>query len=551
MHRRSIALVSALLVLGVTMPAQQLPGYGAPIALADAQAVLAAARAAAVANQWQMAVAIVDPGGHLVAFERSDGTQFASVDIARDKARAAAAFRRPTKAFEDLVAGGGAGVRMLALPGVMPVEGGEPLIVDGAIVGAIGVSGGTSAQDGNVARAGASRLSGASSGVTSRPGAETQAAAAPWWKQGQPPEMRDSPLQPHTPAGTPTALADIPIDRLRVPQGFQVEVWAHGVLNARSLALGEKGTVFVGSRLAGNVYAIVDRGGRREVKTIASGLTRPNGVVVRNGALYVAEVSRLVRFDDIEARLDAPPPPVVVLDGLPNDEPHGWKSLALGPDRKIYFAIGAPCNICASPPPYAQIVRVDPDAAKPALEAVALGVRNTLGMDWHPESRELYFAENGHDWMGEDRPEDELNRAPKDGIHFGFPHCHQGTLPDPQLAAGRRCAEFTAPVMTLGVHVAPLGMRFYRGAQFPSAYRHDVFVALHGSWNRERKRGFAVMRIASPSSRTPRAEEFLSGFLQGETFWGRPVDVLELRDGSLLVSDDWNGAIYRVSYRGR
>ncbi len=386
------------------------------------------------------------------------------------------------------------------------------------------------------------------------------AAQVPFWRQGQPPELVDSPLAPHTAPSTASAADAIPISKLRVPAGFRVELWAHGMANARSLALGESGTVFVGTRSAGDVYAVVDRDGRREVKPIATGLHRPNGIAIKDGDLYVAELSRILRFDAIESRLDAPPMPAVVFDDLPNDEAHGWKSLSVGPDGKLYFGIGAPCNICASPAPYATIVRLDPRERR--LEIVASGVRNTLGMDWHPETGVLYFTENGHDWMGDDRPEDELNRAPRDGLHFGFPHCHQGDIPDPTLGAQRRCAALTPPVLTLGPHVAALGMRFYRGTQraspkrlreggFPREYRHNIFMALHGSWNRTGKRGFAVMRVTLSPTGPPRYSEFLSGFLDGDQFWGRPVDVLELRDGSLLVSDDWNGAIYRVSYAQR
>lgn len=379
--------------------------------------------------------------------------------------------------------------------------------------------------------------------------ASTQIAAqVPFWRQGQPPELADSPLEPHTAPTKAAAAGSIPVSKLRVPPGFRAEIWTHGVANARSLALGESGTVFVGTRSAGHVYAVVDHGGRREVKTIATGLHRPSGVAVKDGALYVAELSRIVRFDAIDAHLDAPPAPAVVIDDLPRDEAHGWKSLTLGPDGKLYFGIGAPCNICASPEPYATIARVDPRT--PTLEIVASGVRNTLGMDWHPETRELYFTENGHDWMGDDRPQDELNHASRDGLHFGFPHCHQGDLPDPTLAAGRGCSQFTSPVLTLGPHVAALGMRFYRGAQFPREYRHNIFMALHGSWNRTQKTGFAVMRVTLSPTGWPQYSEFVTGFLEGDRFWGRPVDVLELRDGSLLVSDDWNGVIYRISYEG-
>lgn len=535
----SISLV-AMLLIGVSLArtlAQDAPvAYGSPISLADARRVLSAAEKEASANGWKMVFAIVDSGGNLVLLERMNDAQIGSVAVAQQKARAAVAFRRPTKAFEDMVADAPAGLRILGLEGVVPIEGGIPLTVNEQVVGAIGVSGGTAVQDGQVARAGAAAL------------VAQAGSGSEWWRQGQPPAIRDSPLRPHTAPAAAAPAAAIPVHKLRLPPGFRAELWAHGLPNARSLALGARGTVFVGTRFAGAVYAIVDRGGERVVKTVATGLHRPNGVAFRDGALYVAEVSRLLRFDDIESALDRPPAPRVVLDGLPRDEAHGWKSLALGPDGKLYFGIGAPCNICPAPDPYAQIVRFD--VRTRTLETVARGVRNTLGLDWHPETGDLYFSENGHDWMGDDRPEDELNRASSDGLHFGFPFCHQGDLPDPAHAGGRRCGEFTPPILKLGPHVAALGMKFYRGRQFPPEYRHSIFVALHGSWNRTEKTGFAVMRVALPASGPPISSEFVTGFLDEERFWGRPVDVLERPDGSLLVSDDWNGAIYRISHEG-
>jgi glucose/arabinose dehydrogenase len=532
-----LLLIVPSLVLATTAATstQDAPSYGPPISLAVARRVLAAAEREAATNQWRMALAVVEPSGMLVTLARMDDTQLGSVEVARQKARSAAMFRRPTKVFEDIVTGSLGGARILALEGAVPIEGGVPLTVGGRIVGAIGVSGGTSEQDGRVARAGAAAL-------------QEQPAPAPFWIQGRPPEMANSPLQPHTAPMTATAPDAIPVAKLSVPAGFRVELWAHGMPNARSLALGESGTVFVGSRFAGNVYAVVDRGTRREVKTIATGLHRPNGVAFKDGALYVAELSRISRFDKIEQQLDSPPAPAMVFDDLPREEAHGWKALSLGPDGKLYFGIGAPCNICDSAPPYATIARIDPRA--PKLEIVASGVRNTLGIDWQPRTRDLYFTENGRDWLGEERPQDELNRAPQDNLHFGFPHCHQGDIADPQFAAGRHCNEFIPPELTLGPHVAALGMRFYRGTRFPREYRGNAFIALHGSWNRAEKQGFAVMRV--DLSRTQAAySPFLTGFREGDSFWGRPVDVLELRDGSLLVSDDWNGAVYRIWYAGR
>ena len=372
-------------------------------------------------------------------------------------------------------------------------------------------------------------------------------AAQDWWRQGQPPHLVDSPLRPHTRPPTARAAAEIPVGKLRLPPQFRAELWASGLADARSIARGERGTIFVGTRFAGSVYAVVERGGTRIVRTIATGLHRPNGVAFKDGALYVAEVSRVLRFAGIEDRLEAPPAPTVIFDQLPNDEPHGWKSLSIGPDGWLYFGIGAPCNACVPPYTHASIVRLDPETR--VLETVALGVRNTLGMDWHPASGELYFTENGRDWMGEEQPEDELNHVPHKGLHFGFPHCYHGTLVDPQFAFGHVCAEFQPPAATLGPHVAALGMRFYRGKMFPPAYRHRALIALHGSWNRSRKIGFSVVQVTVGSD-AAEVEPFVEGFLEGESFWGRPVDVEQLPDGSVLVSDDWNGAIYRIVYGG-
>jgi glucose/arabinose dehydrogenase len=280
---------------------------------------------------------------------------------------------------------------------------------------------------------------------------------------------------------------------------------------------------------------------------VARELDTPNGVAVREGALYVAEISRILRYDAIEDRLRNPPPPVVVTDALPQDRHHGWKFIAFGPDGRLYVPIGAPCNICEREDPrYASITRMNPDGS--GFEVYARGVRNTVGFDWHPQTKELWFTDNGRDLMGDDVPPDELNRAPTPGLHFGYPHCHGSAIPDPEFAKGRPCAQFTAPVRTLGAHVAALGMRFYRGGMFPAEYRGDVFVAEHGSWNRSRKVGYRVMRARLDGSTARSYEPFASGWLKGEEEWGRPVDVLEMPDGALLVSDDKAGAVYRITY---
>jgi glucose/arabinose dehydrogenase len=306
----------------------------------------------------------------------------------------------------------------------------------------------------------------------------------------------------------------------------------------------------------GNVYAVVDRnkdGKAEEVHTIASGLRSPNGVAWKDGALYVAEISRVLRFDGIDDKLASPPKPVVVTDAYPKDGHHGWKFIRFGPDGKLYVPVGAPCNVCDEKNPiYASITRIvvpqgGPQGGQP--EIVARGVRNTVGFDWHPKTRELWFTDNGRDWLGDDAPPDELNRAPKAGLHFGFPYCHAGTIADPEFGKARPCSQFTPPARTLGPHVAALGMRFYTGTMFPEAYRNQIFIAEHGSWNRSQPLGYRVTLVRLQGDKAVSYEPFAQGWLEGGEAWGRPVDVEVMPDGSLLVSDDRAGAIYRITYK--
>jgi glucose/arabinose dehydrogenase len=354
-------------------------------------------------------------------------------------------------------------------------------------------------------------------------------------------------LAPVAPPPIPLAADKFQLDKLTLPKGFRIEVYASGLANARSMRWGDKGTLFVGTRLVGNVYAVVEKGGKREVKTIAKGLHRPNGLAFHKGSLYVAELSKVWRYDNIEDNLDNPPKPVLVSDKFPADEPHGWKFIAIGPDNKLYVPVGIPCNNCLPPDTHGQIRRMDLDGSN--VEVVARGVRNTVGFDWHPVSKELYFTDNGRDWVSEDMPQDEFNRVTKTGQHFGNPFCHQGDFPDPELGWGRSCSEFVKPVALLGPHTAALGMRFYTGNAFPKQYRNAAFIARHGAWNRTVKLGGDIVmatfnKDGSVKSITP----FLTGFLQNNSYIGRPVDVLVSKDGSLLVSDDYAGAIYKVSY---
>jgi glucose/arabinose dehydrogenase len=342
----------------------------------------------------------------------------------------------------------------------------------------------------------------------------------------------------------------LPLNTIKLPPGFQISVFADNVPNARQMALSPGGVLFVGSREAGKVHAIVDhnRDGKADkVYTIASGLTMPSGVAFRGGSLYVAEVSRVLRFDDIEAKLAKPPRPVIVNDRFPSDRHHGWKFIAFGPDGLLYVPVGAPCNICEPDfHRYANIMRMQADGS--ALEVFAKGIRNSVGFDWHPETRELWFTSNGGDDLGDNVPPDELNRSPKKGMHFGYPYCHGGFIPDPKFGNKHKCSEFIAPEVKLGPHVAALGMRFYRGGMFPAEYKNRIFIAEHGSWNRSDKVGYRVTTVVPGSGRY---EVFAEGWLQGEQAWGRPADVLTLPDGSLLVADDRAGAIYRITYKAR
>jgi glucose/arabinose dehydrogenase len=351
-------------------------------------------------------------------------------------------------------------------------------------------------------------------------------------------------------AVSPFALAeDLPLDKIKLPPGFAIEVVAR-VPNPREMALGARGTLFVGTMEVGKVYAVALKpDGPPTVRTVASGLVRPVGVAFRDGALYVSAVSRILRFDDIESRLDNPPQPVVVNDKLPRDTHHGWKFIAFGPDGKLYVPVGAPCNICEPDPDrYAIITRMNPDGS--GFEVYARGLRNSVGFDWDPRTRELWFTSNGRDWLGDDSPPDTLNHAPRPGLHFGYPYCHGGSIADPEFGKKHPCSEFVPPAQNLGPHVASLGMRFYTGTAFPATYRNQIFIAEHGSWNRSKKIGYRVTLVRVENNRAVSYEPFATGWLQGETAWGRPADVLVMPDGSLLVADDLAGAIYRIRYRG-
>jgi glucose/arabinose dehydrogenase len=342
------------------------------------------------------------------------------------------------------------------------------------------------------------------------------------------------------------------LDKIKLPPGFSISVYAE-VPNARSLTVSPSGTVFVGNRSADNVYAVTDSnkdGKADKVFTLVTGLNTPNGVAYKNGHLYIATISSILKLENIESNLANPPKPLTVYDKLPTEKHHGWKFIAFGPDGKLYVPVGAPCNICERKEPvFSSITRMNDDGS--GFEVFAHGIRNSVGFAWHPFTKHLWFTENGRDMMGDDIPGDELNTAPTPNMHFGYPYCHQGDTPDPKLGAGKKCSDYTAPVQVLDAHVAALGMRFYTGNQFPAEYSNQIFIAEHGSWNRSEPSGYKVSLVnIDANGKSMGRTDFATGWLQpnGKVL-GRPVDVEVLADGSMLVSDDYSGVIYRITYK--
>lgn len=370
-------------------------------------------------------------------------------------------------------------------------------------------------------------------------------------------EKKETPAEIISEDGSYPALthyaSTLPLDSLTLPEGFTISVFAE-VKDARSLAISPSGIVFVGNRDGDKVYAVQDIDGdfRADKKwVIDSGLNQPNGVAFKDGDLYVAEISRILKYENIESKLGTNPDSIVITDTYPTDAHHGWKYIAFGPDGKLYVPVGAPCNICEPENEiYATITRINPDGT--GREIFARGIRNTVGFTWHPVTNELWFTDNGRDMMGDDVPPCELNHAPRAGMHFGYPYCHGGTIKDPEFGGKRLCSEFEAPVQALNAHVAPLGVKFYTGTMFPETYHNNLIFAEHGSWNRSKKSGYKLSFVKIKDNKTSEGyETFASGWLNETTqkVWGRPVDVLVLPDGSMLVSDDYAGVIYRVSYK--
>ncbi|WP_239451608.1 PQQ-dependent sugar dehydrogenase [Elioraea rosea] len=381
--------------------------------------------------------------------------------------------------------------------------------------------------------------------------AYAQQQQVPAWAVGREGSGMSPTLAPHAPKLTVTPENELPINDLRVPDGFKIEVWAHGAPGARMMAVGDRGTVFVGSRVIGRVYAISDEGGQRRVRIIAQGLKQPNGIAFKDGALTVIAINQVLRWEGIEGKLDNPGQPTDLTSAfnLPPEEHHGWKFAGFGPDGRLYTNVGVPCNVCEfDRDRYAILVSFRPDGSDRRIEA--RGIRNSVGFDFHPATRELWATNNGRDWAGNDVPEDTLHRVRRSGEDHGFPFC-VGDWNDPAVPR-RACSEFEQPAAKLGPHVAALGMRFYRGTGFGAEYENQIFIARRGSWNREKKSGYdVVVAKLDGQGRVTGIQPFLTGFLDasGEKFTGRPVDVQQLQDGSLLVADEQLGAIYRISRR--
>ncbi|HJS37585.1 MAG TPA: PQQ-dependent sugar dehydrogenase [Burkholderiales bacterium] len=375
----------------------------------------------------------------------------------------------------------------------------------------------------------------------------------PAWHQGKPPAMADSKLAPLAGRMTETPASEIPINKVKLPKGFAVEIWATGMPGARAMARGEKGKIYLGTRGIGRVYEVTDEGTRRTTRVVVDKLVQPAGVAMQGGTLYVMAINKVLRFDGIEGNPGVAPVDLTDKFDLPPEQHHNWKYIAFGPDGKLYVPFGAPCNICEPPKEYAQIRRYNADGS--GKEVIATGVRNTQGFTWHPKTGELWFTDHGRDWMGDKGPEDELNRMTKAGLNFGYPYCHAKGVLDADFKKADGCKGVTLPVTTMGPHAAAMGVIFYTGSMFPKEYQNTMFVARKGSWNRTVKLGFDVVNVRpSKDGKKASVKPFMTGFLEdakAAKFWGRPAYLLQMPDGSVLVSDEQLGAIYRISYAGK
>jgi len=380
--------------------------------------------------------------------------------------------------------------------------------------------------------------------------APAAAAPPPAWKQGMGADMANSTLAPLAGKMTVTPASDIPINKLKLPPGFKIEVWATGMPGARAMALGDNGKVYIGTRAIGRVYEVTDNGKERTSRVVVDKLVQPAGVAFNNGSLYVMAIDKVLRFDGIDKNASVTPVDLTAIFNLPPEQHHNWKYIAFGPDGKLYVPFGAPCNICEPPTAeYAQIRRYNPDGS--GMEVLATGVRNTVGFDWHPTTKQLWFTNHGRDWMGDNTPNDTLNLISKTGLNFGFPYCHQGNLPDNVITKANACQGVEQPIALMGPHVATMGIKFYTGNMFPPEYKNAALIARKGSWNRNQKVGFDVVMVkAGNDGKNPKITPFITGFMNpaDQSFWGRPAYLMQMSDGSMLVSDEQLGAIYRVTY---
>jgi glucose/arabinose dehydrogenase len=377
------------------------------------------------------------------------------------------------------------------------------------------------------------------------------AAVPQAWEQGRGPAMKESTLAPVPGKLTVTPADQIPISKLQLPPGFKAEIWATGMPGARAMARGDNGKIYIGTRGIGRVYELSDNGATRTSRVVVDKLNQPAGVEYRNGSLYVMAIDKVLRYDGIANNPAAAPVDMTAAFNLPKEQHHNWKYIRFGPDGKLYVPFGAPCNICVQGAEYAQIRRYNADGS--GMEVLATGVRNTVGFDFHPITKELWFTNHGRDWMGDNTPDDTINRLQTAGANYGFPYCHAGSIADPDIKKADPCAGVTKPVALMGPHTAVMGVHFYTGTQFPAAYRGAAFVARKGSWNRNTKSGYDVMMVrANPDGSVAQVTPFITGFMDASnnSFWGRPTYMTQLPDGSLLLSDEQLGAIYRISYSG-
>ncbi len=380
-------------------------------------------------------------------------------------------------------------------------------------------------------------------------GAAASAPVKEMWQQGRDAAQAASPLAPLAGKLTVTAPDAIPLNKISLPPGFKVEVWATGMPGGRAMAQGDNGKIYMGTRGLGRVYEVSDNGNARTSRVVIDKLTQPAGVAYRNGALYVMAIDKVLRFDGITTNPSVAPVDLTAAFNLPKEQHHNWKYIRFGPDDKLYVPFGAPCNICEQPPEYAQIRRYNPDGT--GMEVLARGVRNSVGFDWHPVTKELWFTNHGRDWMGDDSPDDTLNKISSSGQNFGFPYCHMGTLGDKDIVKDNPCAGVAKPVALMGPHASVMGAHFYTGDMFPAEYKNALFVARKGSWNRTIKNGYDVVVVRSNADGSnAKSTPFMTGFADAaaNTFWGRPAYILQMKDGSMLVSDEQLGAIYRISY---